>query len=469
MDRYKTITNIPSWLSDLTNDPDKVSSTAQAYAYVPLVFRAVRLRADSVSGVPVRITMGESDNEIDWPYPEPLHTLLWRASASLDLAGAGYWEILANAASYQKDVRYRNPNDIAVEYLRGTKQIQFKQNSTGAKWVNTPDKADFQMVYFAEYDPSQDILPGVAPAETALANARLLRYMAKFAGAFFEGGAMPVTMLAMENVSDEERKRVETWFKRSITTIKNAFRVLGVRAGAVTPSVLTPPMKDLVIPELHSQARREVALAFGIPQTMLEDAANYATAKEHRLSFYEDTIKPRANMMADVINAQLLAKDGLKLAFDFEELSIFQEDETERASSLSSLTSAGVPLTLAMDILGYDLTDEQLAMLAEEQVRKEQAAEALRERLAQAQQQPNQPPNNGPEEDADNDMERDMRRWLRKASKRVKDGKTAAVDFESDFIPAGIAGAVHGALEACATVEDVKSVFDGALAWRGYP
>jgi hypothetical protein len=223
-------------------------------------------------------------------------------------------------------------------------------------------------------------------------------------------------------------------------------------------------MKDLVIPELHSQARREVALAFEIPQTMLEDAANFATAKEHRLSFYSDSIIPRANLLADAINQQLLAKEGLVLEFDYQELPIFQEDEANRAASLNSLTSAGVPLALAMDILGYDLDEEQMAMLNAEAERKEAAAEEMRQRLAQPAQPPT--PEQAPVED---EVQTEMRRWLRKALKRLKDSKPAACEFTSDIIPEAMSGAVRGSLEACATAEDVKSVFEGALSWRAYP
>jgi hypothetical protein len=241
MDKYKTVTSIPAWMSGLTSDPDKMRDTAQAYAYVPLVFRAVRLRANAVQSIPVRITRKGGEVEVEWPYPEPLNSLLWRTSASLDLTGGAYWEIVANKSRAQKNVKYRNPYDISMDYLRDAKALQFKQQSTGAMWTNVPDKSYYEMVYFAEYDPSQDVYPGIGSAEVGLANARLLRYMTKFASAFFEGGAMPVTMLAMENVDDDERIRVETWFKRSVTTIRNAFRVMGVRAGMVTPTVLTPP------------------------------------------------------------------------------------------------------------------------------------------------------------------------------------------------------------------------------------
>ena len=57
-------------------------------------------------------------------------------------------------------------------------------------------------------------------------------------------------------------------------------------------------------------------MAFGIKQTLLDsEAANYATAQEDRLSFYEDTIKPRARIFEDALNTRLLARDGLLMGY----------------------------------------------------------------------------------------------------------------------------------------------------------
>ena len=52
---YKAITSIPGWLTDYTGSGIP-SSTAALYSSVPLLFRAVRLRADALSAVPVKIT-----------------------------------------------------------------------------------------------------------------------------------------------------------------------------------------------------------------------------------------------------------------------------------------------------------------------------------------------------------------------------------------------------------------------------
>ena len=62
----------------------------------------------------------------------------------------------------------------------------------------------------------------------------------------------------------------------------------------------------------------------------------------------------------------------------------------------------------------------------------------------------------------------ELKRWERKVLKRVKEGKRATVGFVCEAIPASLAGAIEGALEAAETAEDVKRVFDGAR-WEGYP
>ena len=112
-------------------------------------------------------------------------------------------------------------------------------------------------------------------------------------------------------------------------------------------------MKDLAFTELNEIAKDNIAMAFGIKQTLLDsEAANYATAQEDRLAFYEDTIKPRARLFADALNEQLLARDGLRLEFRFNEMDIFQEDENDRAELLNKLTTAGLPIEVALELAG---------------------------------------------------------------------------------------------------------------------
>lgn len=442
-DAYKTITNVPGWVDILTSDgvPDSVGSL---YKYVPLLFRAIQLRCDALSSVPVAILKGE-ENEVEWPYPTKLGNLLWQWEASNLLAGAAYGEIVKNKSGYRKDVRYRNPFDMTVKYDRGV--YQFRQNSSGSTWVNEPESGNFEMVYIHEYDPLQDVLPGIGAGKAANIDAKLLYAISKFPELYFEGGAMPVTLLGIDSNDRNEIERIQNWFKRSATAIKNAFRVLGVRAGSITPVTLTPPLKDLSFPELNEIAKDNIAMAFGIKQTLLDsEAANYATAQEDRLSFYEDTIKPRARIFEDALNEQLLARDGLRLEFRFNEMDIFQEDENDRADLLNKLTTAGLPIEVALELAGYELSEEQAAMLESHQ-------EQLDERI---------------DETPVDERVMELRKWQKFAEKRVKEGKGLR-EFESSVIEPSLHGAISGALEGAKTVDEVKHIFDSVIEWRNYP
>lgn len=436
-DSYKSITSVPGWVEMLKSDgvPD---SNAALYRSVPILFRAVQLRCDALSSVPIAIYKGE--NEVDWAYPTQLKNLLWNWEASLLLSGGAFGEIVKNKTGYVKDIRYRNPFDMSVSYADGV--ITIKQSTSGAIWHNDLKSGTYEILYFAEYDPTQDVLPGISAAKAANVDAKLLYAISKFPEMYFEGGAMPVTLLGIDTNDRNEIERIQNWFKRSVTSIKNSFRILGVRAGSITPTTLTPPLKDLTFPELSSMAQKNIAVAFGIKQTLLfSEAANYATAQTDRLSFYEDTIKPRAHMFEDVINTQLLEREGLRMEFKFSELDIFQEDENRRADIFTKLAGK-LPTELALDIAGYDLSEEQMDLLV------------VQEAESSSQQGDN--------------VELDLKRWQRMVEKRVKEGKEIR-EFESSFIPASLKGAIEGALESAKTVEDVKSIFSGVIAWRGYP
>ena len=432
-DTFKTITSVPGWVEMLTSDgvPDSV---AALYKRVPILFRAIQLRCDALSSVPVNIYKGE-ENEVEWPYPTKLGELLWRWEASCLLSGAAFGELVTNKSGYRKDIRYRNPFDMTVKYANGI--LDFRQNSSGATWQNDLRAGTYEMFYLAEYDPSQDVLPGVGAAIASTIDAKLLYAISKFPEMYFEGGAMPVTLLGVDTNDRNEIERIQDWFRRSATTIRNAFRVLGVRAGSIQPTTLTPLLKDLAFSDLSEISKKNIAMAFGIKQTMLDsEAANYATAQEDRLSFYEETIKPRLTLYEDALNEQLFARDKIKLEFQLNELDIFQEDENERADVLNKLTASGLPTRLALDLAGFVLSEEQEALFSEQEAETQPEDEQVAE----------------------------LRKWQRMAEKRVKEGKPIR-EFESTILEPSLHGAISGALENVKTVEDVKRVFE----WSVYP
>lgn len=463
----KAITTIPAWAEAMADGtfgkPDTINSTTAAYAYVPLIFRATRLVCNALVGAPIRFYKGR--NEVEWPFPDvSLKRLLWYSQASMSLMGANYIEKIPRALSKKTgSLKWVNPTTMRPPVRTvdkdGNIAWEFTQNNqTQNKW--TLDT----MIYMREFSLRDDIGPGDSSGGVALNDAALLRYMSRFAARFFEAGAMPITVLQIDGMVDkDEAVRIEGFFKKAATRIRNAFNVLAL-SRAIEPKVISQPLKDLVMPELADQARRAVADAFDFHPSLLDEAPNMATAQEHRKSLYEDSVKPRAELMEEEFNRQLLSEMGLEMRFAFEEMDIFQDDEEHRAASVEVLTRAisqdpEVAEFVMNTVLGYDLDEMQQQKFDEliEKKKTKPPAPALVDTtpapVTESQTETVAQPAKAVWAD-------DMIRWERKALRVLKESGSAVCNYISDNIPPKMREEIEYSLPACKTPEQVRSLFD---------
>ena len=453
--KVKAIVTIPGWAeryNEGLSSTDKISSTERAYALVPLIFRAVRLRCNALTKVPFHFYNAGGD-EVDSPIPQNINEMIWNTEAALLLCGAGYW-LKRDTSKFRLKkygVQFLNPLTMKVKQSDTVRNVdtdlpalEFTQEYKGMAKVFPEDS----IVYFRDYNPADDIGPGISATQVALTNAALLHYLELFAGTFFENGAMPVTLLGISGLVDkDERERVEGFFKRAISGIRNAFKVQAINSDSISATTLTQPLKDLVIPELHIQARKNVALAFDIPVTLLDDDANYATASEHRKSFWEDTIQPRANKLQAALNQQLFKPHfGLEFSFAFDEMEMFQADEERRSSSYYTYVNAGMKPSIAAQILGIDLPEGM-------EYRDLDKAENITNMLI--------------DESDNRDVVEEMKAWMRFELRRL--GKNSKREFKPKLIPSAMHAAICGQLEGVKTESEIRSIFRSASAWRAYP
>jgi HK97 family phage portal protein len=454
--KTKSTITVPAWVAALERSNGAVDEQG-AYNSVPLIFRAVLLRSNAVAGAPYRIMKGES--ETDWPFETNLRQLIWKTEAALLLSGSAFWLKRANSMRV-RDLQWLNPFHMTVQYDKSTGQLTFKQDLEGGK-TYTQD----QIVYFHEFNPTDDLTSGTSSTEVSLGNAKLMRYITDFAGEFFRNGAMPTTIVHVPTGTPEsETKRVEKFFNRMVTGVKNAFRVIAVQGGrtgeGIDVQTVTHPIKDLAMPDLQDQALKNIAWAFGIPETMLTDAANYATAKEHRLSFWQDTVRPHADVwLAPTINEQLLAKMGLNFEFAYDEMDIFQEDESDRSDSFKNYVDAGMSPAIAAEILGIELPKGvDYAAL------DDYARETLTLRAQANANRNNDIINNN--DGSNGKMADELRAWRKFALNRL--GKESR-EFECKYIPKSLQGAIQGALEKAHTEDDINRIFEDVKRWERYP
>ena len=440
--------------------PEESSDVRERVAWIA---RAEALRVGAVSSVPFEIRRGEtvvtSSQDYEDPtgfLPNPRRFLQLIESALCNYGCAYFWRG-KNRAGYQKELKYFVPPSIEpdIDPLKGL--VGFKRRVGTLSY----DYKLEEVLYFWPADGNVEVgPPTVWPAKSAQEAGEVLKSTDEFAAKFFERGAVRATLLGVpRSTPANERERVESWFNRFVGGIKNAFAVKTFNAEDVKPVIIGDGIDGLSDTTLTREKKEDIAAAYSIPFAIFfSDAANYATAQQDWRQWYDTSIVPECEFIAGVLNEQIFEPMGLQWEFVPETLDFYQEDESSRASGLQSIVNAGVPLLTAMEILGFELTDEQRAAIEEAMEEPEPEPEpALPE-------QPVSPsgesePEAEDEEDEDEQVKTELARWKRKAVRLGLKRKTDALTFESDILPASVVAQVRERLEAADSLEDIKAAF----------
>lgn len=236
---------------------DSLDSAVDAYSFVPWVFRAMTIRANAIAGVPWDLTYEGTEEEAENPFGNTdMRWLIWRISVARDLWGAAY----IRASLRKRQLYWLNPSTMSYEYdTRLGKGI--------TEFVQTVDGQDFrfkptEIVYLPTWSPTNDLGPGVAPAEVALRSAGLDYNLTTYAEQFFAHGALPAVLLSSEQtIPEPEIEKVRDVWDRLYGGIKNMWRTAVLGRG-LEPKVIGQTVKDLAMPEIDLRVLRQIAAAF---------------------------------------------------------------------------------------------------------------------------------------------------------------------------------------------------------------
>lgn len=262
-----------------------------------------------------------------------------------------------------------NPKFILIDTDKSTDEIlgyTYKLREKEIKY--TPE----ELIYIVDSDydgsPFQSIL------DTVIVDQNVLKSIDTFITSFFSNGAIKATIVTVDGYpTDEETKRLERMLKTVATGVKNAFKSIVLRVPVKT-EVIGSGLEDYK-PELNERKILDIVTAFEIfPSLILPNASNYATALSDRKEFYSSILNPRVRNFSNCLNQQFLNDYGYNLVFLPDKLSVMQVDENIRSQSLTNLINAGFDILTAVEILGYDLTDEQKQRLIDKNSKEEQTA-----------------------------------------------------------------------------------------------
>lgn len=434
---------------------------------VPWLYRGITKTAGAVSGVPWALVRGGNDVDDSSQNDNPtgllpnLSVLCNQVALSLELYGRAYLLKERNRLKVTK-LRYLAPSTIEVEIDAETGEPRFIRQVNNKRYDYTAD----DIIYFWLPDPSREIgPPGAWPAKAALHASGVLANLDVFVESYFKRGAIRATLVSADGLSDKaERERLESWFTKLMNGITNAFRWKIFNANRLNVQTIGDGIDSLQDNDLTLSKRQDISTALGIPFAMLfSDSANYATAQEDKLNYYDETVVPLFEFIIETLNVQLLDKLGYHLESRHATMDIYQVDEQSRSASLGQLVTALAAspqeFLIAASILGYEIPDDDLlaiqALISDKEERRDTMAEMV------------QPQNVEPEEDDEEEepprpvrQRGDRDRWKAKALKYFKAGRALDFDFVTNEITPDEQDRIKAQLLNAGSLADIVAIFD---------
>jgi len=339
---------------------DALLTVEQAYRFVPWERRAVNLIANAVAHVPFALWSGEEDVAESNPFALQLPRLLNLTARSIEKNGRAYWLLESNRLG-----RNVMPRFIPAKSVKPI--VDRERGLTGFNIGFSSSTRDFpleQIIYFHLPNDDSEIEADTAPSATAVEAASLLWAANRVASKFYAGGMVQTSLVIVPTATQEEElQRIEGFFKRMATGLRNVFRVLAVRAGVDVRNI-GQTIRDARMPELIAEARDDVAVAHDIPPTVLDGkAANFATAQSEWYGFYITKVIPMAEWIESEINLQFLSPLNLRLEFQSQRLEIMQAAQLEQAQATQALYNplpgdGIIDRAEARDLVGFAMHEE---------------------------------------------------------------------------------------------------------------
>lgn len=327
----------------------QVTTIEYAYQSVPWLYRGATLIAQAISAVPYTILNSETGEAIeederlvslnDW-----MVTTLYNAALSRTLYGSAYFLIEQNPFGYNHTPRFIPSPAVTVNWNYTEAEIRnFQLSLTGKSQTVEPKR----MMWSWLPNPFSETEPGVAPAYVALQAAGMLAALDQMASRYFRSGAVPITAVKVPtSTSKEDREKLEGWFSRFATGFRNVSKFLAINDKTEFQTI-GANVKDTQAFELTSVQRDNVAVALGVPPTVLDGkSANFATANSEMMGFYLHTVIPNCEQISEHFNMRLFSRYGLEFAFEPEKLEIMQSAQLEQAQTLMELTGGKAVITV---------------------------------------------------------------------------------------------------------------------------
>jgi len=295
---------------------------------------------------------------IEKPNPWQSGAEWWRAKISyLLLEGQGFDECVRGSGQTPVELWTLRPDRMTVKLAPTGVPRGYEYGAGKNKLFYPADpqtgKSDIRHVML--FDPLNE-WSGQSPIEAAAYGIDQHNECMKWQQALIQNSARPSGAMMMDKettMSDEQFQRLRDEVEQNFSGAANAGRPMLLEGGMKWQAMSFSPA-DMDILEQKNSAARDISLGFGVPPLLLNIPGDntYSNYREARLGFFEDTVIPLANMLAQELN-YWLSEDfgGTTIKPDYDSI----EAIAEKRMQLWEMVDASDEITVneARELKGY--------------------------------------------------------------------------------------------------------------------
>lgn len=360
--------------------PDNYEKLArEGYRKSVYVYRAVNLVAQSCAGIPWLLYRARSGGERDEIAEHPLLDLLSRPNpmqggaqliesliAYRLLAGNSYIEKVSPDTGPNR----RLPRELYALRPDRTRIVVGTPEAPVSAYEYTvsgnPVRLDAtNVLHWKTFNPLDDWY-GMPPLVAAARSVDQNNSAKDHNVAMHQNAARPSGALMFEGaLADSQKKNLSTQIKKAWAGASNAGKVLLLEKGMTWQSMGLSPV-DMDWLEGQKLSADEIVNAFGVSMTLLRPTeSSFANMAQARKGFYQDTVLPLMDNLADELNRWLVPLYGpdLRLEIDRDSIEALQEERDAVYKRTTEAFGAGyLTVNEARTSLGFD-DDQQFGGL----------------------------------------------------------------------------------------------------------
>jgi HK97 family phage portal protein len=224
---------------------------------------------------------------------------------------------------------------LAYEYTVSGKRVRFDALPAGG----------FDLRHLKMFNPTDDWY-GLSPVEAGSYSIDQHSEAQAWLVALLQNSARPsgaLTLGADATLSDDQFNRLKAQMEAQYSGSMNAGRPMLLEGGLTWEQMGLGP-QDMGIIEAKDSASRDIALAFGVPPQMLGIPGDntYSNYQEARLAFWEDTVIPLVDLIAEDWTAFLGEPAGVEIRADYDQIPAI----AEKRATLWTMADSSTDLTI---------------------------------------------------------------------------------------------------------------------------